>query len=98
MMNTSELVPTADTLAGRVVLVTGANGGLGEAVVHACAAAGAQVVLMGRRLPKLTRLYDALVAAGVVAPGNPLICTEHDLESGRACFELGLNTSKIGVF
>lgn len=68
MMNTSELVPTADTLAGRVVLVTGANGGLGEAVVHACAAAGAQVVLMGRRLPKLTRLYDALVAAGAPTP------------------------------
>src|SRR5690606_562306 len=33
-----------------------------------CAAAGAQIVLMGRRLPKLTRLYDALVAAGVPTP------------------------------
>src|SRR5690606_37372347 len=43
MLNTSELVPAADTLAGRVVLVTGANGGLGEAVVRACAGAGAQV-------------------------------------------------------
>ena len=67
-LNTSELVPAADTLAGRVVLVTGANGGLGEAVVRACAGAGAQVVLIGRRLPKLTRLYDSLLAGGAPTP------------------------------
>lgn len=56
------------TLAGRVILVTGAHGGLGEAAVRACAAAGATVVLLGRRVPKLTKLYDALEASGAPQP------------------------------
>ena len=51
-------------LADRVVLVTGANGGLGSAAALACARAGATLVLLGRKVPKLNRLYDALVAAG----------------------------------
>ena len=48
------------TLAGRVVLVSGAAGGLGSAAATACARAGATVVLLGRKLPKLNRLYDAI--------------------------------------
>lgn len=51
-------------LDGHVVLVTGAHGGLGSAVSLACARAGATVVLLGRRLPKLNRLYDTLVREG----------------------------------
>lgn len=51
-------------LADRVVLVTGASGGLGSAAALACARAGATVVLLGRKLPRLTRLYDALAAEG----------------------------------
>src|SRR5690606_12900022 len=47
-------------LAGRVVLVTGAHGGLGAAAAHACARAGATVVLLGRKVPKLNRVYDAI--------------------------------------
>ena len=46
-------------LADRVVLVTGANGALGDAASRACAQAGATVVLLGRRVPKLNRLFDA---------------------------------------
>jgi NAD(P)-dependent dehydrogenase (short-subunit alcohol dehydrogenase family) len=49
-------------LAGRVVLVSGAHGGLGSAASLACARAGASVVLLGRKLPKLHRLYDAIAA------------------------------------
>ncbi|MEO5566399.1 MAG: SDR family NAD(P)-dependent oxidoreductase [Luteimonas sp.] len=51
-------------LAGRVVLVAGANGGLGNAASRACARAGAKVVLLGRRPPTLNRLYDAIAAEG----------------------------------
>jgi NAD(P)-dependent dehydrogenase (short-subunit alcohol dehydrogenase family) len=51
-------------LAGRVVLVTGATGGLGDATARACAQAGATVVLLGRKVPKLTRTYDAVKALG----------------------------------
>jgi NAD(P)-dependent dehydrogenase (short-subunit alcohol dehydrogenase family) len=60
--------PAADALAGRTILITGAHGALGEASARACAAAGAVVVLLGRRVPKLTRLYDALIAAGAASP------------------------------
>jgi NAD(P)-dependent dehydrogenase (short-subunit alcohol dehydrogenase family) len=53
-----------DALAGRVILVTGAYGGLGEAAAKACAQAGATVVLLGRKVPKLSRSYDAVKALG----------------------------------
>ncbi|MFT4247698.1 MAG: SDR family NAD(P)-dependent oxidoreductase [Pseudomonas sp.] len=52
------------SLAGRVVLVTGASGGLGAASARACAAAGATVVLLGRQVRKLERVYDVVAAAG----------------------------------
>lgn len=54
----------ADALAGRVVLVTGAHGGLGAEAAKACARAGATVVLLGRKVPKLNRVYDAIKAIG----------------------------------
>lgn len=57
-------VPGAQALAGRNVLVTGAYGGLGEAAAKACAQAGATVVLLGRKVPKLSRVYDAVKALG----------------------------------
>ena len=59
------VAPQAEgALAGRVVLVAGAHGGLGSAASLACACAGATVVLLGRKVPKLNRLYDALAAEG----------------------------------
>jgi NAD(P)-dependent dehydrogenase (short-subunit alcohol dehydrogenase family) len=51
-------------LADRVVLVTGAAGGLGQATARACAQAGATVVLLGRKVPRLSRTYDAVKAIG----------------------------------
>ena len=48
----------------RVVLVSGAHGGLGSAAAVACAEAGATVVLLGRKVPKLNRVYDAVAQAG----------------------------------
>lgn len=62
----------ARALAGRVVLVAGAHGGLGSVAARACARAGAIVVLLGRRLPKLNRLYDAIAADGGEALLYPL--------------------------
>jgi len=47
-----------------VVLVTGASGGLGNAAALACARAGARVVLLGRKVPRLNRVYDAVAAEG----------------------------------
>lgn len=68
MVAADSLKPAADALAGRVVLVTGAHGGLGECAAKASAAAGATVILLGRRVPKLNRVYDAIAAAGGPAP------------------------------
>lgn len=60
-------VPPVD-LHGRVVLVTGASGGLGSALSLALAARGATVVLHGRVVRKLESLYDAIVALGAPEP------------------------------
>lgn len=68
MRNASEFMPGDAALAGRTVLVVGAHGALGEAAALACASAGATVVLLGRRVPKLTRLYDRIAASGAAQP------------------------------
>lgn len=60
--------PAADALAGRTILVTGASGGLGRASALACARAGATVVLLGRKVPALERVYDEIEAAGAATP------------------------------
>lgn len=60
-------------LAGRVILVSGAHGGLGRPAALACARAGATVVLLGRRVPKLNRVYDAIrndAGGGLPEPMN----------------------------
>lgn len=58
----------ASSLEGRVVLITGATGGLGRVLALACAASGATVVLHGRVVRKLEALYDEIVAGGHPEP------------------------------
>ena len=60
--------PASDTLAGRVVLVTGAYGGLGGTVARAASRAGATVVVSGKRKRQLEQLYDAMLAEGLAEP------------------------------
>jgi NAD(P)-dependent dehydrogenase (short-subunit alcohol dehydrogenase family) len=59
---------TLPDLSNRVVLITGATGGLGRALSVACARAGATVVLHGRVVRKLEALYDEIVNAGGPEP------------------------------
>jgi len=60
--------PPIASLRERVILVTGAGGGLGAPLARACAAAGATVVLHGRVVRKLEALYDEIIAAGYPEP------------------------------
>lgn len=55
-------------LAERIVLVTGAGGGIGSAVSQALAAHGATVILSGRNKKKLETVYDAIESSGGPTP------------------------------
>ncbi len=53
-----------DCLLGRNILVTGSTSGLGRSLALACAKAGATVILSGRSLAKLERVYDVIENMG----------------------------------
>ncbi len=58
----------ADLLKDRVILITGAGGGIGSAAAMSFAAHGATVILLGRVTKKLEAVYDAIEAAGHPQP------------------------------
>lgn len=61
-------VPAPACLHQRVILVTGATGGLGRATAVAAAGAGANVILLGRKVRGLERVHDEVLQAGAPAP------------------------------
>ena len=55
-------------LGDRVVLLTGATGGLGRASALAATRAGASVILLGRKVRALEKVYDEVAALGFAQP------------------------------
>ncbi len=64
----AELLPPAAwlgaDLTGRQILINGASGGLGRACALDAARRGATVILLGRRVAALEKLYDEIAASG----------------------------------
>jgi len=55
-------------LENRIILVTGAGDGIGRAAALAYARHGATVILLGRTIAKLEKVYDEIEAAGGSQP------------------------------
>ena len=64
------MTPRHASLAGRVVLITGASAGIGAATARAFAGAGASVVLAARSLPALEEVARTLPGQPLVAPAD----------------------------
>ncbi len=81
-------------MAGKVIAITGANGGLGRALAQRFAKEGEKVVLMGRSLEKVQE-----VASGIGRDGLAVVCDVTRPDSVRAAFaQIALTHSTIDVF
>lgn len=55
-------------LTKQTILITGAGGGLGGTAALALAKKGAQIILLDKSIPKLEKIYDAIIAANAPTP------------------------------
>lgn len=80
-----------DLLKDRVILVTGAGRGIGEAAAKTYAAHGATVLLLGKNEDSLNEVYDQIEAAGhpqpVVIPFNLETALPHQYDELAATIE-----------
>lgn len=63
-------------LTGKVVVITGANQGIGKGIAKACAAEGAKLALCARNAPKLETTARELITAGADVLAQPVDVTD----------------------
>ncbi|MGH8414907.1 MAG: YciK family oxidoreductase [Gammaproteobacteria bacterium] len=61
--------PPQDLLKERVILVTGAGDGIGRGAAKGLAVHGTTVILLGKTIKKLEKVYDEIMQAGGPLPG-----------------------------
>ncbi|MBU2882384.1 YciK family oxidoreductase [Psychrosphaera sp. B3R10] len=67
-MNHVSFKPAANELDGKVILITGAGDGIGRQAALTYAKLGAETILLGKTVKKLTAVYDQIVAEGGKEP------------------------------
>src|SRR5437762_1684148 len=76
---TSNIRPRmSNNIEGKVVVITGASSGLGEATARLLSAQGASVVLGARRVDRIQSLADELTGSGGKALAIPTDVTHYD--------------------
>ena len=84
-MNAYNYLPQQDLLAERVILITGASGGIGRTLALACARHGATLILHGRNTARLEAVYDEIEEAGapqaIILPLDLAQATDRDFEN-----------------
>ena len=84
--------PTADSLAGRTILLTGATSGLGREAANQLAGLGARVVLLGRDEAKLAAVRDDLVRTHGADRFPAVVADMSSLESVHGAVERVVST------
>ncbi len=77
-------------LQEKVIAVTGASDGIGAVAAKTFASYGATIILIGRSVPKLEKVYDEIEADGGPTPGIYPICFEKASEKTILSFMMEL--------
>jgi len=84
------------SMAGKVVLVTGASSGLGNHFARVLAAAGADVAVVARRTEKLEQLVEELKAGGTKAFATSMdVTSEESVKNALNAVEKELGTVTV---
>jgi NAD(P)-dependent dehydrogenase (short-subunit alcohol dehydrogenase family) len=89
----------------KVVVVTGANRGIGKAIAQAFAGQGAKVVLVAQQLAALEEMEDALLATGADVMAVPTDLTDttavqtlqHEIQQNYGSVDILINNAAIAV-
>lgn len=96
MTSTPDLLTQLFRLDGKVALVTGGYGGIGEAVSKGLASVGAKVAITGHNGDRARALADALRAEGYDTYGTAFECTSVE-DTRRMVDEVAAHFSRLDI-